>query len=52
MTQPHKPRVGITLGDPNGIGPEVVLKALSDNRLLNIATPVIYGSAKVLSFYK
>lgn len=52
MTQPHKPRIGITLGDVNGVGPEVVLKALTDNRLLNIITPVIYGSAKVISFYK
>ncbi|MEJ7644432.1 MAG: 4-hydroxythreonine-4-phosphate dehydrogenase PdxA [Chryseolinea sp.] len=52
MTQINKPRIGITLGDANGIGPEVVLKALSDNRLLNVATPVVYGSAKVVSFYK
>jgi 4-hydroxythreonine-4-phosphate dehydrogenase len=47
-----KPRIGITLGDINGIGPEVVIKALSDNRLLNFFTPVIYGSSKVLSFYR
>jgi 4-hydroxythreonine-4-phosphate dehydrogenase len=52
MTQTHKPRIGITLGDYNGIGPEVVLKALSDNRILNLVTPVVYGSAKVFSFYK
>ena len=56
MTQPgrptEKPRIGITLGDINGIGPEVTIKALSDNRLLNMITPVIYGSSKVLSFYK
>lgn len=52
MTQQHKPRIGITLGDPNGIGPEVVLKALSDNRLMANITPVIYGSSKVLTFYK
>ena len=52
MTQIHKPRIGITLGDVNGVGPEVVLKALADNRLHNIITPVIYGSAKVISFYK
>jgi 4-hydroxythreonine-4-phosphate dehydrogenase len=52
MTQPHKPRVGITLGDMNGIGPEVVIKALADNRILNSIIPVIYGSSKVLSFYK
>lgn len=36
----------------NGIGPEVIIKVLSDNRMLNIITPVVYGSAKVLSFYK
>lgn len=48
----EKPRIGITLGDVNGVGPEVVMKALQDNRLLNIITPVIYGSAKVISFYK
>ena len=47
-----KPRIGITLGDLNGIGPEVVIKALADNRLLNMATPVLYGSTRVLSFYR
>jgi len=52
MSQQQKPRIGITLGDMNGIGPEVIIKALSDNRLLNSITPVIYGSTKVLSFYK
>ncbi len=56
MTQPSKPterpRIGITLGDINGVGPEVAIKALSDNRLLNTITPVIYGSVKILSFYK
>ena len=52
MNQPHKPRIGITLGDVNGIGPEVVIKALADTRLLNIITPVVYGSARVISYYK
>lgn len=52
MTQTHKPRIGITLGDYNGVGPEVVIKALSDNRVLSLVTPVVYGSGKVLSFYK
>src|SRR5258708_866074 len=47
-----KPRIGITLGDLNGIGTEVVIKALADNRLLNILTPVIYGSTRVLSYYR
>lgn len=52
MTHPDKPRIGITIGDLNGIGPEVIIKALSDNRLLNLMTPVIYGSTKVLSYYR
>ncbi|MEX2234343.1 MAG: 4-hydroxythreonine-4-phosphate dehydrogenase PdxA [Cyclobacteriaceae bacterium] len=48
----EKPRIGITIGDLNGIGPEVVMKALADNRVLNMVTPVIFGSSRVLSFYK
>lgn len=48
----EKPRIGITIGDLNGIGPEVVMKALADNRILAMVTPVIYGSARVLTFYK
>ena len=52
MSQPQKPRIGITLGDLNGIGPEVIIKALADNRMLSLITPVIYGSARVISFYK
>ena len=52
MTQIQKPRIGITLGDYNGVGPEVVIKALSDNRVLTLITPILYGSAKVISFYK
>jgi 4-hydroxythreonine-4-phosphate dehydrogenase len=53
MTKPHdKPRIGITMGDFNGIGPEVVIGALSDSRILNMITPVVYGSTRVISFYK
>jgi 4-hydroxythreonine-4-phosphate dehydrogenase len=52
MTQTHKPRIGITIGDYNGVGPEVVLKALADNRILNLITPVVYGSGRVVSYYK
>lgn len=47
-----KPVIGITLGDINGIGPEVIIKALQDNRVMNHVTPVIFGSTKVLSFYR
>ena len=48
----EKPRIGITIGDLNGIGPEVIIKALADNRLLSMVTPVIYGSTRVLSYYR
>ena len=48
----NKPVIGITIGDVNGIGPEVIIKALSDNRILNQFTPVIYASGKVISFYR
>lgn len=47
-----KPVIGITIGDINGIGPEVIIKALSDSRILDHITPVVFGSAKVLSFYR
>ena len=39
------PRVGITLGDPAGIGPEVAEKAAEDRRVLDVCTPVLYGAA-------
>lgn len=45
-------RVGISMGDINGIGPEVIMKSLRDTRLFLDCTPVIYGSTKVFSFYK
>lgn len=48
----QKPRIGITLGDLNGVGPEVIIKALSDSRIAAMATPVIYGSSRVIAFYK
>lgn len=48
----HKIKIGITLGDVNGIGPEVVVKALADSRVTELFTPVVYGSGAVLSYYK
>lgn len=47
----NKIKIGITQGDINGIGYEVILKALEDDRILELCTPVIYGSAKILSHY-
>ncbi len=48
----EKVRIGISIGDINGVGLEVVLKALSDERILKHCTPVIYGSSKVVSYHK
>ena len=45
-------KVGITHGDANGIGYEVLLKAFSDTRLLELFTPVIYGSSKSASYHR
>jgi len=45
-------KVGITLGDLNGVGPEIIVKALHDNRILTDIIPVVYGSNKVISHYK
>ncbi len=46
------PKIGITVGDINGIGPEVIIKALRDNRILKYMTPIIYGSTKTLNYYR
>lgn len=47
-----KPIIGITQGDINGIGYETLLKALTDPHILEICTPVIYGSAKAAAYHK
>ena len=44
-------KVGISQGDTNGIGYEVILKTFSDPRILELCTPVLYGSQKIVSFY-
>ncbi len=46
------PKIGISVGDVNGIGLEVIIKTLSDPKILNYCTPVIYGSTKVVSYHK
>lgn len=52
MALDAKPVIGITIGDINGIGPEVIIKSLADARILKFCTPVIYASTKVLAYYK
>lgn len=44
--------VGVSIGDLNGIGPEVVLKTFEDNRILELCTPVLFGNVKIISFLK
>ncbi len=44
--------VGISIGDLNGIGPEIVLKAYEDPRSLELSTPVVFASGKTMQFFK
>ena len=44
----NKIRIGITQGDINGVGYEVILKTFSDPTMLELCTPIIYGSPKAL----
>ncbi|MEL6275607.1 MAG: 4-hydroxythreonine-4-phosphate dehydrogenase PdxA [Bacteroidota bacterium] len=48
----RKPIIGISTGDPNGIGPEVILKSLRHEGVTKLLTPVIYAPAKLLSAYR
>jgi 4-phospho-D-threonate 3-dehydrogenase / 4-phospho-D-erythronate 3-dehydrogenase len=45
----RRPRIAITMGDPAGIGPEVVLKAVAEPEVLSVCTPVIIGDAQLLA---
>jgi 4-phospho-D-threonate 3-dehydrogenase / 4-phospho-D-erythronate 3-dehydrogenase len=48
----NRPVIGISCGDINGIGIELIIKAMADQRLLEICTPVIFASNKVINFYR
>jgi 4-phospho-D-threonate 3-dehydrogenase / 4-phospho-D-erythronate 3-dehydrogenase len=48
----NKPVIGFTLGDVNGIGPELIIKTLADSRITDLCTPVVFGSPKVINFYR
>ena len=45
-------RIGITHGDINGVGYEVILKAFSDPVMLELCTPIVYGSPKVAAYHR
>lgn len=48
----YKLKIGIAQGDPNGIGWEVILKALADPRMTELMTPVVYGSPEAAAYYR
>ena len=52
MSREDKIIVGISIGDINGIGGEIVLKTFEDSRMLDFCTPVIFASVRLMSFYK
>ena len=55
MTKPEndeKIKIAITQGDINGIGYEIIIKTLSNPRILELCTPIVYGSSKVASYHK
>lgn len=56
MNQPvldlSKPVIGISCGDLNGIGIELIIKTVSDQRILELCTPVVFASTKAINFYK
>lgn len=47
----EKPKIGITVGDFNGVGPELILKTLSNDLIFNYCTPIVYGTSYVFKFY-
>jgi 4-hydroxythreonine-4-phosphate dehydrogenase len=52
MSNERKPIIGITTGDLNGIGLELIIKTFSNSKLMEYCTPVLFASNKVLSFYQ
>lgn len=52
MSENMLPKIAITHGDMNGIAYEVIMKALIDNKMLELCTPIVYGLAKTMLFYR
>ena len=48
----EKLKIGVSIGDVNGIGLEVILKALQHKKIPSLCVPIIYGSSKVVSYHK
>ncbi len=52
MSLQQRPIIGISAGDPNGIGTELIIKTFADHRLLELCTPLVFGSNKLVNFYR
>src|SRR6185312_4724182 len=50
--QQQKPVIGVSVGDLNGIGTELIIKTFSDHRLLEFCTPLLFASNKLINFYR
>ena len=48
----HKIKVGISVGDFNGIGPEIIMKSLQDKNITDFFTPIIFASGKLFTYQK
>ena len=48
----RKPIIGFTCGDTNGIGTELIIKSLSDNRILDFCTPIVFANNRLINFYR
>ncbi|MFD2144641.1 4-hydroxythreonine-4-phosphate dehydrogenase PdxA [Mucilaginibacter antarcticus] len=48
----NKLKIGISIGDVNGIGLEIIIKTLADSMIFKYCTPIVYGHTKVASFYR
>lgn len=52
MQQANKPIIGITCGDLNGIGMEIIMKTFANDDMLDLCTPVVFASSKVASYHR
>lgn len=52
MSDKRKIRVGITQGDINGIGYEVIFRTFENNEIFELCTPVVYGSPKLAAYHR
>ena len=52
MSEERLPRIGISIGDLNGVGMELIIKTFSDPDILELCTPIVFGSTKVVSYHR